>query len=170
MIADVDVAGAAVGADALNFASLEEPQQQALHPQSHLADFIEEHRAHVRRLELAGLVAIGAGKAALHVAEQLRLEQRLGQAGAIDRRERHVCARAAVMNAARDNLLADAALAGDQNLRIAAGDAIDLCLQRLHLGALADEPHVLLAARRHAGADLLTVAIFSSHSFHGWPH
>ena len=133
MIADVDVAGAAVGADALNFAGLEEAQQQALHAQGHLADFVEEHRAHVRRLELAGLVAIGAGEAALHVAEQLRLEQRFGQAGAVDRRERHGRARAAVMNAARDNFLADAALAGDQNLRVAARDAIDLGLQRLHL-------------------------------------
>ena len=46
-------------------------------------------------LELAGLVAIGAGEAALHVAEQLRFEQRFGQAGAVDRHERPVGAGAA---------------------------------------------------------------------------
>ena len=77
--ADVDVTRAAVGADALNFAGLEEPQQQALHAQRHLADFVEEHRAHVGRLELARLVAIGAGEAALHVTEQFRFEQRFRQ-------------------------------------------------------------------------------------------
>ena len=145
--ADVDVAGAAVGADALDFAGLEEAQQQALHAQRHLADFVEEHRAHVRRLELAGLVAIGAGEAALDVAEQLRLEQRLGQAGAVDRRERHVGARAVVVNGARDDLLADAAFAADQDLRVAARHAIDLRLQRRHRLAAPDQADVLLGAR-----------------------
>ena len=144
---DVDVAGTAVGADALNFAGLQEPQQQALHAQRHLANFIEEDRAHVRRLELAGLVAIGAGEAALHVAKELRLQQRFGQAGAIDRRKHHGGPRAAVMNAARYNFLADAALAGDENLRVAPRDAIDLGLEGVNLAALADEPEVLLVAR-----------------------
>ena len=78
----------ALGADLLDLAGLEEPQQQPLHPQRHLADFVEEDGAVVGHLELAGLVAVGAGEAALHVAEQLRLEQRLGDAGAIDRHER----------------------------------------------------------------------------------
>jgi hypothetical protein len=75
-----------------------------------------------------------------YVAEELGLEKRLGQAGAVDRRERHCCARAAVMNAARDNLLADAALAGDQHLGVATGDPVDLGLERLHLRAPADQP------------------------------
>ena len=66
---------------------LEESQQETLHAQRHLADFVEEDRAHVRGLELARLVAIGAGEAALHMAEQLGLEQRFRQAGAVDRRE-----------------------------------------------------------------------------------
>ena len=76
-----------LGADLLDFAGLEEPEQQPLHPQRHLADLVEEDRAVVGHLELAGLVAIGAGEAALHVAEQLGLEQRLGNAGAVDRHE-----------------------------------------------------------------------------------
>ena len=48
----------------------------------------------VGHLELAGLVAVGAGEAALHVAEQLRLEQRLRQAGAVDGDERALRPRA----------------------------------------------------------------------------
>ena len=42
----------------------------------------------VRQLELARLVAIRAGEAALHVAEELGFEQRLGNAGAVDGHER----------------------------------------------------------------------------------
>ena len=94
--ADVDDAAAAVGADLLQLAGLEEAQQQALHAQRHLADFVEEDRAHVGGFELARLVAIGAGEAALDVAEQLGLEQRFGQAGAVDRREHVAGARGRV--------------------------------------------------------------------------
>ena len=45
-------------------------------------------RSAVRGLQLPELVSIGAGEAALHMSEQLRLEQRLGQARAVDRHER----------------------------------------------------------------------------------
>ena len=51
-------------------------------------------RAAVGHLELARLVAIGAGEAALDVAEQLRLEQRFRQAGAVDRDHARAAARA----------------------------------------------------------------------------
>jgi hypothetical protein len=54
----------------------------------HLADLVEEDGAVVGHLELARLVAIGAREAALHVAEQLRLEQRFGQPRAVDGHER----------------------------------------------------------------------------------
>ena len=128
--AHVDDASAAVGADLLQLARFEESQQQALHPQRHLADFVEEDGAHVGRLELARLVAVGAGEAALHVAEQLGLEERFGQAGAVDRREDVAGARAARVDRARDDFLADAALARDQDLRVGPGDAIDFLLER----------------------------------------
>ena len=56
------------------------------------------------------------------------------------------------MNAARDNFLADAALAGNKNLGVAARDPIDFGLQRVNLAALANEPEMLLVARpRTAG-------------------
>ena len=76
-----------VGADLLQLTGLEEPEQQALHAQRHLADLVEEDRAAIGDFELAGLVPIGAREAALHVAEQLRFEERLGDAGAVDRHE-----------------------------------------------------------------------------------
>jgi glutamyl-tRNA reductase len=46
----------------------------------HLADLVEEQRAAVGGLEEADLLAIGAGERAALVAEQLALEQGLGQA------------------------------------------------------------------------------------------
>ena len=101
----------AIGADLLQLAGFEEPQQQTLHPQRHLADFVEEDGAAVGHLELALLVAIGAGEAALDVAEELRFEQRFGQAGAVDGDHRARGARAALMDGVRHELLADAALA-----------------------------------------------------------
>ena len=45
--ADVDPSRALVRADALELALLEEAQQQRLHPQAHLPDFVEEQRAAV---------------------------------------------------------------------------------------------------------------------------
>ena len=74
--------------DRLDLAGFEEAQEQRLHAQAHLADFVEEQRAAVGELQLARLVAVGAREAALDVAEELRFEQRLGQPGAVDRDER----------------------------------------------------------------------------------
>ena len=50
-----------------------------------LADLVEEERAAVRRLEQALLALPRVGEGALHVAEQLALEQRLGERPAVDR-------------------------------------------------------------------------------------
>ena len=112
-----------LGADLLQLAGLEEAQQQPLHAQGHLADFVEEHRPLVRHLELARLVPIGAGEAALHVPKQLRFEKRLGQARAVHRDERTRRSSAAHMKTMRDHLFAGAALAGDQHLCIGARNA-----------------------------------------------
>ena len=109
--------GHPLGADLLDFAGLEEPQQQTLHPQRHLADFVEEDRAVVGHLELAGLVAVGAREAALDVPEQLRLEERFRDAGAVDRHER-LCAAAGVVDRAGDDFLAGAAFPGNQDFGV----------------------------------------------------
>ena len=69
-------------------------------------------------LEQTRLVAIGAREAAAHVAEQLGLEQRVRQAGAVERDERRRGAGAALMNQSCDDFLADARLTGHQNLGI----------------------------------------------------
>jgi hypothetical protein len=109
---------AVVRADRLDFARLEEAQEQRLHPQAHLADLVEEERAAIGELELARLVAIRAGEAAPRVAEQLRLEERLGEAGAVDGDERAAGAPRADVDQPRDEILAHAALARDEHFRV----------------------------------------------------
>ena len=70
----------------------------------------------MRELELAALVAVGAGEAAFDVAEELRLEERFGDAGAVHRHERRQPAAGVAMDVSRDHVFAHPALAGDQDL------------------------------------------------------
>ena len=68
-------------------------------------------------------------KLPLHVTEELCLEQRLGERRAIDGDERRTAAGAAGVDQARDDFLARPALAGDQNLRVAARRVEDFFLE-----------------------------------------
>ena len=86
--ADIDPRLRPIGADRLNFAILEKPQEERLHAQAHLADFVQEQRAAMRELQLSRLVAVRAGEAALDMSEELRLEERFREAGTIHRDER----------------------------------------------------------------------------------
>ena len=86
----------------LDLAVLEKPQQERLHAQAHLADFVQEQRAAMRQLELAALVAVGAGEAAFDVSEQLGLEERFRQAGAVHGHEWRLLASRVAVNVARD--------------------------------------------------------------------
>ena len=95
-------------------------------------------RAAVGQLELALLLLAGAGERALLVAEQLRFEQRLGQRRAGDRHERLRGAVAGVVDGARDQLLAGAALALDQHRAAQAGDLVRQVQDLVHLRVLAD--------------------------------
>ena len=120
----------------------EKPQQLRLQPRRHLADFVEKHRAAVGRSRAARASAARAsGEGAALVAEQLAFEQRLGQRRARDVHERPRRAVAGVVQHFRGEVLAGAALAGQQHRRRRAGG--DLLQQRLHAAidrrALADD-------------------------------
>ena len=93
----------------------------------------------MRELELAGLVPVGAGEAPAHVPEQLRLEERFRQPAAVHGNEAQVGAGTVAVDAARDDFFADAALAGDENLRVGARHALDLLTQFHDLPADADQ-------------------------------
>ena len=69
-------------------ALLQRAQELGLQAHVHLGDLVEQQRAAVGLLELADAARDGAGEGALLVAEQLALEQLLGDRGAVDRDER----------------------------------------------------------------------------------
>src|SRR3954451_3455956 len=69
--ANVEARLRVIRAHRLDFPVLEKSQQEGLHAEAHFTDFIEEQRATMCELELAALVAVGAGEASLDVPEQL---------------------------------------------------------------------------------------------------
>ena len=108
------------GTDRTHRALLDRAQQLALHRQRQLADLVEKERAAAGGLEEALAVLAGAGEGALAVAEELRLEQRLGNRAAVDRDEGLGGTVADLMDRAGHQLLAGAGLAVHQHRRHAA--------------------------------------------------
>ena len=79
-------------ADRLDDLLLERAQHLGLRLEAHVADLVEEQRAAVGQLELAAAIGDRAGERALHVPEQLALDQLLGNRGAVHLDERAACA------------------------------------------------------------------------------
>ena len=80
----------------------------------------------VRLLELADVPRGRAGERSLLMAEQLGLDQLRGHRRAVQRNERSVAARAALVQGARDQLLARAGFAQNADARFARGHALHL--------------------------------------------
>ena len=127
------------GPERLVGALLEEPQELDLNRQGQVADLIEKQGPAVGLGNAAGLVALGVGERATHVAEQLRLHQRLGHRGAVDRHEGPLAPGALVVNRLGEELLARSGLAEHQHRAVAVGDHRQQLEDLLHPGALADD-------------------------------
>ena len=101
----------------------------------------------MRALELAGALLGGAGEGARFVAEQLAFDE-LGRDGrAVQLLERRLGARRGAMDGARDELLAGAALAGDEHARVRPRSAQHALPKLRHGCALADELVEVTGAR-----------------------
>ena len=109
----------------------------------HVADLVEEQRAVVGQLEAAGLAIVRAGERALLVAEDFRLEQRVGQRRAVDGLEVLGPAPRQLVDHARDDFLARAGRAEDQHRDVGLGGGAD---------PLEDDQHLLVAADHLAEA------------------
>ena len=83
-------------------------------------------------LEEALMLAIGAGEAALLVAEDLAFDQVGRDRAAVDCQERVLAATAEVMHGLRHHFLAGAALAGDEHRNRRDGNARDLFVDAAH--------------------------------------
>src|SRR4030095_14087895 len=114
--ADVDLQGAR-SAQTLEFPLLQHSQDLRLRDQREVGDLVEEERAAVGQLEAAFLAPGGARERALLVPEQLGLEQRFRERRAVDRHEGAGAPTGTLVDRARDQLLARAALALDENGR-----------------------------------------------------
>ncbi len=81
-------------AQALQFLLFQKTQQLGLETQGHLANFVEEKRASLRRLDSSRIGLRGAGKRAAGISEEFGFEQGFGNGGTIDDRESARSARA----------------------------------------------------------------------------
>ncbi len=112
--AGVDAAGHVL-AHAADLAVLQHAQQLGLRAGGQLADFIEKDRAAIGLFEQPRALADSAGEGPARVAEELGLEQIVGERGAVDRAEPAVAPRPEAVHAAGDELLAAAALPFDEH-------------------------------------------------------
>ena len=97
-------------------------------------------------LEAALARADGAGERALHVPEQLGLEQRLGHRAAVERDELLVLARRVLVDRARHQFLARAGLAQHQDRARGRRHRLEQRPELAHRRAAADEPLEPVAA------------------------
>ncbi len=136
-----------LGAEPPDDAVLEDAEKLRLGSRGHLRDLIEEDRALVGQLEAARPALQSARECALLVTEDLALEQRLRNGRAVHRHEGSVPPRGQLVQGARDQLLAGAALASDQHGGGRGRGQLDEAVDRLHGRAgphqLADAPDLL---------------------------
>src|SRR6266481_1326019 len=102
-------------AQALDLAVLQEPEQLHLHRGSELAHLVEEEGAALGALDAAFLPLDGAGERSALVAEQLGLEDGLGDGGAVDGHEGPLRPRRVVVQGAGEELLAGPALPEEED-------------------------------------------------------
>src|SRR5438128_4930925 len=136
-----------LAADPLERLLLERAQDFRLGLEAHVADLVQEERAAVGELELATTPRQRAGEGPLLVAEQLGLDQLLGDGRAIDLDEGALAARRLHVDGPRHQLLAAAVLAVDQHAAGGGRGGRDLVAERADRGALADDLGALLEAR-----------------------
>jgi uncharacterized protein YoaH (UPF0181 family) len=127
-----------VAAHAVELPVRQHAQQPRLQVERHVADLVEEERAAVGLLEAAAAHGLRAGEGAALVAEQLRLQQVLRDGRRVERHEGAAGARAVLVQRARHQLLAAAALAGDEHRHVALRQAADGAEDVLHGRRLAE--------------------------------
>jgi hypothetical protein len=93
----------------------------------------------VREREDAFAMLRRAGERPLHVTEEVALHQAFGNRRAVERDQRAITARARVVDRARDELLAGAALAVDADVDVTDRDLRDARENLAHLRRLADD-------------------------------
>ena len=117
---------------------LEHAQELDLQVEGEFPYFVEEEGAVVGRADEARFVARGAREGTLGVAEEFAFQQVFGDGAAVDRYEGALAA-AVVVDGARDQILAAARLAVDDDVCIGFGCPEDEAVDLVHGLAFADE-------------------------------
>ena len=128
---DVDFLRAGL-ADRQHLALLEESQQLRLDVERQVADFVEEQRAADGGPQHARLIGHRAGETAAAMAEQLAVGQLARGARAVVGQEHAAVPERSGVNRPRHEVLAGAALAGDQHGQVVALQALNLVGDPLH--------------------------------------
>jgi hypothetical protein len=126
------------GADGLDLAVLQGPEQLGLGAHRKLPDLVEEEGPALGRGEGSGVGGDGAGEGALLVAEELRVDELRGERPHVEREERAPGVEAAAVEGLGDELLAAAGLAADQHGGAERGEAADLPREAQHRRGSAD--------------------------------
>ena len=137
--AHVDLRRELLRADALNLPVLEKPEQERLHLQAHLADFVEEDGAPVCLLEPPGLSRCASVKLPRTWPNSSDARSVSGTPAQLIVTSGARASAALLMNQLRDDFLADAALPGDQHLRVGSARVLDLFADQTGCAAGADE-------------------------------
>jgi hypothetical protein len=138
--ADVGVA-AGMAADRIERPVFQDAQQLHLEARAHLADLVEEDRSPVGELEAPGAGGNGAGEGPANVTEQLALQQLLRDRATVHRNEAAARAARQVVERARDQLLARAAVAGHEDGRTRGPDATQQVEDSPHARVVPDQSH-----------------------------
>ena len=124
----------AVAADAHDAARLEHAQELDLQLDGHLGDLVEEERAARGPLEVAAVLALRAGEAALLVAEQLALDEGGRDGAAVERQVGPLAALGELVDGLGGQLLAGAALADEKRRDLRGRHLVDEVVDPLHGG------------------------------------
>src|ERR1700761_3009065 len=120
--------------------TLQEGQQLGLQRQGHGANFVQEQRAFVGKLELAYRLLYGTCKGATLMAEQLTFQQLFWNRCAIDRDQPRTLPVGGVMQGTRDQFLASSAFAKDQDAGVGPGNPLYRARHPLHAGGTKYDP------------------------------
>jgi hypothetical protein len=132
----------------LELSRLQHPQKLRLEVERHVRDLVEEERPPVRHLEAAHAVGLGVGEGALHVAEELALEDALGEPARVHGEERLRRAGGHGVERGRHRALPGPVLARDQHVRVRGAHPPDHLEHGAHRLGLRDEQRPPLVAQR----------------------
>jgi hypothetical protein len=122
----------AQAADARDLAVLEDAQELGLHRERQLRELVEKERAPVGDFEQARFGLDRAGERPALVAEQLTLEEVLGEGGAVEAHVRRRGARRPPVDRVGDDVFAGARLAEEHDRQVALGHEVDDAVELAH--------------------------------------